>query len=88
MIGSTIAQQQECPRCGGAIGTEGLAVEQLHDGHEVTFLNCDFCQAGIETLWKTTGGRRQEVFSVEYGTRHAPVKYGEFKQRLKDRRVA
>lgn len=83
-----LSEHQQCPRCGGAIATQDLAVESLPGtGKELTLLFCDFCLLGIETLWTVFGGARVEDFSLEFDE-HKPVELGRFLQRLKDRRVA
>lgn len=79
---------QHCPHCHGAIATENFAHEVLiGTGREVTLLYCDFCDYGIETLWRVIGTGRLEEFSLEFNAAE-PTKLGQFQQRLKDRRAA
>jgi len=55
---------QECPRCSGAIAPENCVVENLVI-YEVTYLYCEFCQLGIETMFKIEGDRRYEKVRCE-----------------------
>ncbi len=83
-----LADFQECPHCGSAINREHFAREPLTGtDKEVTYLYCEFCDFGIETLWTVRGGSHHEDFSLEYGTRDQ-TKLGMFLQRLRDRRAA
>lgn len=78
---------QECPRCGGAVNCEHTATEDLYT-HVLTYLYCDFCGVGIETLWKHTPICDEHVLTVHHSGAKDPVELGKFLQRLENARAA
>ncbi len=80
-------RHQQCPQCEQCVSVEDVATEDLHD-HMVTFVLCEFCGIGVETLWKKVGDGYEEDFSVTFNEHRDPVKFGKFTQRLLDARAA
>ena len=82
---------QSCPWCHGLIAREHFAREHLQDSilgdHLLTYLYCDYCNAGLETLWAVCGTHLSEEFSIEYRRAKDPIKLGRFLQRLDNTRV-
>lgn len=83
-----VFEAHECPQCGGAIPTEDTASESLRT-HTVTYLYCEFCSHGWETLWlHCWTGTMRELFTINVDAKTDAVKLGQFLQRLRDRRAA
>ena len=82
---------QSCPWCHGLIAREHFARDHLTDpilgDHLLTYLYCQYCDAGLETLWAIHGARLIEEISIEYRRSKDPVKLGRFLQRLDSTRV-
>jgi hypothetical protein len=79
--------EQCCPRCDGAIAREHF-VRELLVNHLVTYLYCDHCDYGIETLWLITGGPPREQFSLQYDRSTDPRGLRRFLSEMEVRRVA
>ena len=82
-----LEQPQQCPCCEGAIDRRHFAREEFID-HFLTYLFCEFCARGWETLWMQVDGEWREKFTLEYDGRKDPEKLGMMRQRLHDRRAA
>jgi len=80
----SLHNHQQCPVCHGAVNIENSVTEDLGE-HEVTYLYCDFCQTGWETLWqRVKGGALELKLNVTYRARDDALKLGMFLQRMKD----
>ena len=82
---------QSCPWCQGLIAREHFAREHLADSllgdHLITYLYCESCDAGLETLWAMHGTRLSEQFSIEYRRARDVAKLERFLRHLSDARV-
>lgn len=83
-----LATVQQCPQCTGCISREHTATEELAE-YAVTYIYCEFCSVGIETLWRhTASGNDEEVFTLRHNGQTNPVELGKFLQRLETARAA
>jgi len=82
-----LAKTQECPRCRGAVNCEHTAIEDLHS-HILTYLYCEFCGLGIETLWKHTPTCNEHVLTIHHSGSKDAIELGKFLQRLENARAA
>jgi hypothetical protein len=83
----TNIRHQNCPRCAGTLNVEHVAAEEV-PSHTVTYLLCEFCGFGVETLWKRRGSELEEVFSFEHRERLDPALFSQFVSRLRAARSA
>jgi len=81
------APLHQCPKCHGFISREHAAIEDLVTD-QVTYLYCDFCGFGLETLWHKLPEGLVEKFTIEHRATRDPVDLGKFLQRLHDARAA
>jgi len=77
----------ECPHCEGTIPRDDFAREELPE-NVVTYMYCEFCGLGRETLWLKVGGSLRHLFDIPYSRADKPEELGKFRQRLYDRRSA
>jgi len=64
------APLQHCPTCSGYVDCEHFVVDDLGD-EAITYLYCEFCHRGIESLYYKVEGewRRKVVINYDKSTR-------------------
>ena len=73
-----IVEIQECPKCGGAVDAEHVAVVELEDRRDEFFL-CAFCGYGIEQ----SVYRDNTVQRLDFVERTEPIQFALFVERLR-----
>lgn len=71
-----------CWRCQGALNIEHAVTERLSSDERITYLYCDWCGIGRETLWERDGIDWVEMHTVEYSRAKDVQKLEQFIARM------
>ncbi len=77
---------QHCPTCNGCVDCEHFVVDDL-GSQRITYLYCDFCKRGIETLYAIIEGEWHRKITINYSRSTRPDLMEKFLANMEKARV-